>query len=203
MGSISLNRQEKTNSSVVPAEHSPNPFFPAIPVLLRCIDAQGEAILNCCKEIDFRIGVEPALPAFPKKHPANGQIAASERNVREWGRRVHRRERGRTRRSTSETDQTKTAMKSRSKDRQIVSRNSRDHRSQTGLQVELCIDLALSCENWFFAKRTQFIEIESMPVFGLISLGDRVPLARRSIQRRSCISISTDCRPGFSGHGIQ
>jgi hypothetical protein len=85
MGSISLNRQEKTSSSVVPAEHSPNPFFPAIPVLLRCIDAQGEAILNCCKEIDFRIGVEPALPAFPKKHPANGQIAASERNVREWG----------------------------------------------------------------------------------------------------------------------
>ena len=88
-------------------------------------------------------------------------------------RRVHRRERGRTRRSTSETDQTETAMKSRSRNRQIVSRNSRDHRSQTGLQVELCIDFALSCENWFFAKRTQFIEIESMPVFGLI----RDPLA--------------------------
>jgi hypothetical protein len=69
MGSISLNRQEKTNSSVVPAEHSPNPFFPAIPVLLRCIDAQGEAILNCCKEIDFRIGVEPALPCISKKTP--------------------------------------------------------------------------------------------------------------------------------------
>jgi hypothetical protein len=71
-------------------------------------------------------------------------------------RRVHRRERGRTRRSTSETDQTETAMKSRSRNRQIVSRNSRDHRSQTGLQVEPCIDFALSCENWCFAKRTQF-----------------------------------------------
>jgi len=82
MGSISLNRQEKTDSSVVPAEACLNLFLPCNPTAISLHRHVGRSHSKLLQGKRFSDRVEPALPAFPKKHPANGRIAASDGTFR-------------------------------------------------------------------------------------------------------------------------